>query len=233
MSSPSSRKDEIGRVPPAQSWPSGLERLAEVELPNFLQRRRWYPAKDAGLPAVTLSALLPFPDCGIPAAVAVWQVTPAAHPPLQLFVPLALIEAEQADPSQVIAGSRRARSRSRPRRHESGRHRAVSRRQCSIVAGPRGSIDANKGIGSTTLEFKISFVWPITPKTGAIKAEGVVDQLSRRSVLWRGGSRTARGACLISPVRTRFLEYCWSQFRAVSLAEYPLAVVHLSCCPNF
>ena len=103
MSSPSSRKDEIGRVPPAQSWPSGLERLAEVELPNFLQRRRWYPAKDAGLPAVTLSALLPFPDCGIPAAVAVWQVRPAAHPPLQLFVPLALIEAEQADPAQVIA----------------------------------------------------------------------------------------------------------------------------------
>lgn len=54
---------------------------------------------------------------------------------------------------------------------------AVSRRQCSIVAGPHGSIDADKGIGSTTLEFKISFVWPITPKTGPIKAEGVVDQL--------------------------------------------------------
>jgi len=47
--------------------------------------------------------LLPFPDCGIPAAVAVWQVKPAAHPPLHLFVPLALVEAEQADPAQVIA----------------------------------------------------------------------------------------------------------------------------------
>src|SRR5215469_13481561 len=29
-----------------------------------------------------------------------------------------------------------------------------------------------KGVGSTTLEFKISFVRPITPETGPIKAEG-------------------------------------------------------------
>ena len=29
-----------------------------------------------------------------------------------------------------------------------------------------------KGVGSTTLEFKISFVRPITPQTGPIKAEG-------------------------------------------------------------
>src|ERR1700687_1672622 len=31
-----------------------------------------------------------------------------------------------------------------------------------------------RGIGSTTLEFKISFVRPIMPDTGPIKAEGVV-----------------------------------------------------------
>jgi uncharacterized protein (TIGR00369 family) len=31
-----------------------------------------------------------------------------------------------------------------------------------------------KGVGSTTLEFKISFVRPITPDTGPIRAEGVV-----------------------------------------------------------
>ena len=31
-----------------------------------------------------------------------------------------------------------------------------------------------KGAGSTTLEFKISFVRPITPETGLITAEGVV-----------------------------------------------------------
>jgi malto-oligosyltrehalose trehalohydrolase/4-alpha-glucanotransferase len=92
-------------VRPAKSWPSGLERLVEAELPHFLQRRRWYPAKDAGPPAVTLSALLPFPDCGVATAVAVWEVKPTAHPSLHLFVPLALVGAEQADPTQVIAAA--------------------------------------------------------------------------------------------------------------------------------
>ena len=37
-----------------------------------------------------------------------------------------------------------------------------------------------KGVGSTTLEFKISFVRPITPETGRIKAEGTVISRGRR-----------------------------------------------------
>jgi uncharacterized protein (TIGR00369 family) len=37
-----------------------------------------------------------------------------------------------------------------------------------------------KGIGQTTLEFKISLVRPITPETGLIKAEGVVLSRGRR-----------------------------------------------------
>ena len=37
-----------------------------------------------------------------------------------------------------------------------------------------------KQFGSTTLEFKISFVRPITPDTGAIRAEGVVLNCGRR-----------------------------------------------------
>ncbi len=37
-----------------------------------------------------------------------------------------------------------------------------------------------KGIGQTTLEFKISLVRPITPETGMIKAEGVVLNRGRR-----------------------------------------------------
>jgi uncharacterized protein (TIGR00369 family) len=37
-----------------------------------------------------------------------------------------------------------------------------------------------KGIGQTTLEFKISLVRPITPETGPIKAEGVVMSRGRR-----------------------------------------------------
>src|SRR6267378_5116411 len=37
-----------------------------------------------------------------------------------------------------------------------------------------------KGVGQTTLEFKISLVRPITPQTGPIKAEGVVLSRGRR-----------------------------------------------------
>jgi uncharacterized protein (TIGR00369 family) len=36
------------------------------------------------------------------------------------------------------------------------------------------------GLGSTTLEFKISLLRPITPETGLIKAEGVVLNCGRR-----------------------------------------------------
>jgi uncharacterized protein (TIGR00369 family) len=38
----------------------------------------------------------------------------------------------------------------------------------------------DKGVGSTTLEFKISFVRPITSETGLIKAEGTVINRGRR-----------------------------------------------------
>ena len=37
-----------------------------------------------------------------------------------------------------------------------------------------------KGLGSTTLEFKISFVRPITPHTGEIRAEGLILSRGRR-----------------------------------------------------
>jgi uncharacterized protein (TIGR00369 family) len=42
----------------------------------------------------------------------------------------------------------------------------------------RSTLD--KGFGSTTLEFKISLLRPITPETGPIKAEGVVLSSGRR-----------------------------------------------------
>ncbi len=38
----------------------------------------------------------------------------------------------------------------------------------------------DKGVGSTTLEFKISFLRPITPETGLITAEGLVLTMGRR-----------------------------------------------------
>src|SRR5882757_2935408 len=37
-----------------------------------------------------------------------------------------------------------------------------------------------KGVGSTTLEFKISLMRPITTETGAIRAEGIVLNCGRR-----------------------------------------------------
>src|SRR5256885_6953570 len=40
-----------------------------------------------------------------------------------------------------------------------------------------------KGVGSTTLEFKISFVRPITPETGSIKGAGWVGDCRRLSGL--------------------------------------------------
>jgi uncharacterized protein (TIGR00369 family) len=64
-----------------------------------------------------------------------------------------------------------------------------------------------KGVGSTTLEFKISLLRPITPETGSIKAEGVVLSCGRRvgtaegRITDRQGRLLAHGTttCLIFP----------------------------------
>ena len=64
-----------------------------------------------------------------------------------------------------------------------------------------------KGVGSTTLEFKISLVRPITPETGPIKAEGIVMSRGRRVGTAEGritdgnGRLLAHGTttCLIFP----------------------------------
>lgn len=65
-----------------------------------------------------------------------------------------------------------------------------------------------KGIGSTTLEFKISLVRAITPDTGRIKAEGTVLNCGRRVGTAEGRVTDAKGrllahgttTCLIFPV---------------------------------
>ena len=71
MSHASPRSQGTALAPLAEVWPRGLEVLVQVALPDFLLRQRWYPAKDAGRPVVALSALLPFPVPGVPAAVAI------------------------------------------------------------------------------------------------------------------------------------------------------------------
>jgi uncharacterized protein (TIGR00369 family) len=54
----------------------------------------------------------------------------------------------------------------------------------------------DKGVGSTTLEFKISLVRPITPDTGLIRAEGVVLNCGRRVGTAEGRVTDAKGRLL-------------------------------------
>jgi uncharacterized protein (TIGR00369 family) len=53
-----------------------------------------------------------------------------------------------------------------------------------------------KGFGSTTLEFKISFVRPITPETGLITAEGIVLNCGSRVGTAQGRITDAQGKLL-------------------------------------
>lgn len=59
-----------------------------------------------------------------------------------------------------------------------------------------------KGIGSTTLEFKISFIRPITPETGPIKAEGTVINRGRRVGTAEGGVTDSKGRLLVHGTTT-------------------------------
>jgi len=60
----------------------------------------------------------------------------------------------------------------------------------------------DKGVGSTTLEFKISFVRPITPETGMIRAEGVVVNQGRRVGTAEGRVTDATGRLLAHATTT-------------------------------
>ncbi|GEP54314.1 PaaI family thioesterase [Reyranella soli] len=59
-----------------------------------------------------------------------------------------------------------------------------------------------KGSGSTTLEFKISFVRPITPDTGPVRAEGSVLTLGRRVGTAEGRLTDAAGRLLVHATTT-------------------------------
>jgi uncharacterized protein (TIGR00369 family) len=60
----------------------------------------------------------------------------------------------------------------------------------------------DKGVGSTTLEFKISFVRPITPETGLIRAEGTVLSRGRRVGVADGRVTDAKGRLLVHGTTT-------------------------------
>ncbi len=60
----------------------------------------------------------------------------------------------------------------------------------------------DKGTGSTTLEFKISFVRPITPQTGPIRAEGTVINCGRRIGTAEGRITDSKGRLLVHGTTT-------------------------------
>jgi uncharacterized protein (TIGR00369 family) len=64
----------------------------------------------------------------------------------------------------------------------------------------RSTLD--KGVNSTTLEFKISFVRPITPETGLIRAEGWVVNCGRRIGIAEGKVTDASGRLLVHGTTT-------------------------------
>jgi uncharacterized protein (TIGR00369 family) len=59
-----------------------------------------------------------------------------------------------------------------------------------------------KGVGQTTLEFKISLLRPITPETGLIKAEGVVLSCGRRVGTAEGRITDRQGRLLVHGTTT-------------------------------
>ena len=59
-----------------------------------------------------------------------------------------------------------------------------------------------KGINSTTLEFKISFMRPITPQTGEIRAEGWVINCGRRVGIAEGRITDRQGKVLVHGTTT-------------------------------
>ncbi len=64
----------------------------------------------------------------------------------------------------------------------------------------RSTLD--KGVNSKTLEFKISFVRPITPETGLIRAEGWVVNCGRRIGIAEGKVTDASGRLLVHGTTT-------------------------------
>jgi uncharacterized protein (TIGR00369 family) len=60
----------------------------------------------------------------------------------------------------------------------------------------------DKGIGSTTLEFKISLMRPITPETGRVRAEGTVQVRGRRIGTAEGRLTDGQGRLLVHGTTT-------------------------------
>ena len=86
-------------MPSSDTFWAATKADLERALPRFLLQQRWYPAKDAGQPAVRARELFPVTGPSL-AAVSIWDVVPKGNP-LLMFVPVAAVQS--ADPDQTIA----------------------------------------------------------------------------------------------------------------------------------
>ncbi len=90
----------------ADVWALGgplLTYVAEA-LPQYFMRQRWYPAKDAGPPEVSLISLTPLTLAQLPSAIAIWEARPPGRHPLRLFLPLAVFpdgQLAESDPAAI------------------------------------------------------------------------------------------------------------------------------------
>ena len=88
MSGPANLQAQAQPQPPSMD----LVQLAMPRLPAYLMRQRWYPAKDGGVPQVSLVASAPFPAGDGQAMVAIWQAEIDGRPPVRFFLPLMVFE---------------------------------------------------------------------------------------------------------------------------------------------
>jgi trehalose synthase-fused probable maltokinase len=87
-------------------WRSGSAPLAFAlrELPAYFMRQRWYPAKDAGLPALSIEHIAPLPVGGYPSAHIVWQASPTNGAAFRVAMPLALVTDLSGVDERAIVG---------------------------------------------------------------------------------------------------------------------------------
>jgi uncharacterized protein (TIGR00369 family) len=81
-------------------------------------------------------------------------------------------------------------------------HGGLAATMLDSCMGPAIQSTLEKGVGATTLEFKISFVRPITPETGPIKAEGTVISRGHRIGTAEGRVTDGKGRLLVHGTTT-------------------------------
>lgn len=79
-------------------------KCALVELPAYLLRQRWFPAKDAGAPVVSIEQVSPLPIAEPPVALIIWKAAPAHRDRLRLCLPLALVGDVSGVDANAIVG---------------------------------------------------------------------------------------------------------------------------------